>query len=104
MTGEVWFCSGQSNMAFRVNARVKEEQPQQLDYARQHSQVRLSDLKPRWETYAVEWDASVLDSLNRLQYYHDAQWEVCDTRNTARFSAIGFAFGRMLADSLQVPI
>ena len=52
----------------------------------------------------MEWDASVLDSLNRLQYYHDAQWEVCDTRNTARFSAIGFAFGRMLADSLQVPI
>ena len=35
---------------------------------------------------------------------HDAQWEVCDTRNTARFSAIGFAFGRMLADSLQVPV
>lgn len=52
----------------------------------------------------MEWDASVLDSLNRLQYYHDAQWEVCDTRNTARFSAIGFAFGRMLADSLQVPV
>ena len=91
-------------MAFRVNESVKEEQQQQLDYAKQHSQIRLFDLKPRWETYAVEWDASVLDSLNRLQYYHDAQWEVCDTRNTARFSAIGFAFGRMLADSLQVPV
>ncbi len=91
-------------MAFRVNESVKEEQQQQLDYVKQHSQIRLFDLKPRWETYAVEWDASVLDSLNRLQYYHDAQWEVCDTRNTARFSAIGFAFGRMLADSLQVPV
>lgn len=104
VAGEVWLCSGQSNMAFRVNESVKEEQQQQLDYAKQHSQIRLFDLKPRWETYAVEWDASVLDSLNRLQYYHDAQWEVCDTRNTARFSAIGFAFGRMLADSLQVPV
>ena len=104
VAGEVWLCSGQSNMAFRVNESVKEEQQQQLDYAKQHSQIRLFDLKPRWETYAVEWDASVLDSLNRLQYYHDAQWEVCDMRNTARFSAIGFAFGRMLADSLQVPI
>lgn len=104
VAGEVWLCSGQSNMAFRVNGSVKEEQQQQLDYAKQHSQIRLFDLKPRWETYAVEWDASVLDSLNRLQYYHDAQWEVCDTRNTARFSAIGFAFGRMLADSLQVPV
>ena len=104
VAGEVWLCSGQSNMAFRVNESVKEEQQQQLDYVKQHSQIRLFDLKPRWETYAVEWDASVLDSLNRLQYYHDAQWEVCDTRNTARFSAIGFAFGRMLADSLQVPV
>lgn len=104
LAGEVWLCSGQSNMAFRVNESAKEEQRQQAAYAKQHPQIRFFDMKPRWDTNAVEWDASVLDSLNRLQYYHDTKWEVCDEQNTARFSAIGFAFGRMLADSLQVPV
>ena len=50
VAGEVWLCSGQSNMAFRVNESVKEEQQQQLDYVKQPSQIRLFDLKPRWET------------------------------------------------------
>lgn len=104
LAGEVWLCSGQSNMAFRVNESAKEEQRQQAAYAKQHPQIRFFDMKPRWDTNAVEWDASVLDSLNRLQYYHDTKWEVCDEQNTARFSAIGFAFGRMLADSLHVPV
>lgn len=104
LAGEVWLCSGQSNMAFRVNESVKEEQRQQVAYAEQHPRIRFFDMKPRWETYAVEWDDSVLDSLNRLQYYNDTKWEVCDQQNTARFSAVAFAFGRMLADSLQVPV
>ena len=32
-------------------------------------QLRLYDMKARWRTDAVQWDASVLDSLNHLQYY-----------------------------------
>lgn len=104
LAGEVWLCSGQSNMAFRVNESVKAEQDEQLAYAAKHPAIRLFDRKPRWETYSVEWDASTLDSLNRLQYYQDTRWKPCDTETAARFSAIGLAFGRMLADSLQVPV
>lgn len=104
LAGEVWLCSGQSNMAFRVNESVQAEQEEQLSYAGKHPAIRLFDMKPKWETFPVEWDTSVLDSLNRLQYYHDTQWTLCDDASAARFSAIGFAFGRMLADSLQVPV
>jgi len=104
LVGDVWLCSGQSNMAFRVDQSVGEEQQAQRAYAETRPNIRLFDMKARWETYAVEWDAGVLDSLNRLQYYHDTSWSVCDAEHAARFSAVGFAFGRMLADSLRVPV
>ncbi len=102
--GEVWVCSGQSNMAFRLDQSVANEREAQLVYARTHPEIRLFDRKPRWPTNEVEWAASTLDSLNRLDYYKTAQWTPCDEATATRFSAIAFAFGRMLSDSLQVPI
>lgn len=104
LIGEVWLCSGQSNMAFQVREATDAEHKESLNYAATNPPIRLFDMKPRWLTHAVEWDVSTLDSLNRLQYYHDARWETCDPQNADRFSAIAFAFGRMLADSLQVPV
>ena len=104
LTGDVWLCSGQSNMAFRVDESVPEEAAAQREYAAAGPAVRLFDMKPRWQTDNVEWESGVLDSLNRLQYYRDARWTDCTPQTAARFSAVGFAFGRMLADSLQVPV
>lgn len=104
LVGEVWLCSGQSNMAFRLNESIANEQDEQKGYAATHPSIRLFDRKPRWETLAAEWDGSVLDSLNQLTYYRDTQWTECDETTAPRFSAIAFAFGRMLSDSLQVPI
>lgn len=104
LVGEVWLCSGQSNMAFRVNESVESQHKAFLEYAKKNPQIRLFDMKPRWETFAVEWDASVLDSLNRLEYYQPTQWEMCTEQSADRFSAVAFAFGQMLSDSLQVPV
>lgn len=104
LVGDVWLCSGQSNMAFRVNESTADEQASHQTYAGQQPAIRLFDMKPRWNTHAVEWEASVLDSLNRLQYYRETRWTSCNPETAARFSAIGFAFGRMLSDSLQVPV
>lgn len=102
--GEVWLCSGQSNMAFRVNESAESQHKAFLDFVRKKPNIRLYDMKPRWETYAVEWDDSVLDSLNRLQYYKNTGWKMCDEKTAARFSAVAFAFGQMLSDSLNVPV
>lgn len=102
--GEVWLCSGQSNMAFQVNQSVESQHKAFLDFARQKPDIRLYDMKPNWETYSVEWDASVLDSLNRLQYYQNTDWQPCDEKTADRFSAVAFAFGQMLSDSLNVPV
>ena len=104
LVGEVWLCSGQSNMAFRVDELVDSQRKELLEYAGKQPQIRFFNRQPRWYTNAEEWDASAMDSLNRLQYYHDTQWTTCNEQAADRFSAVAFAFGRMLSDSLQIPV
>ncbi|WP_075559698.1 GDSL-type esterase/lipase family protein [Parabacteroides timonensis] len=104
LIGEVWLCSGQSNMAFRVNELVSLQHKELTEYAGKQPQIRLFNMEPRWFTNAVEWDEAVMDSLNRLQYYHDTQWTVCNEQTADKFSAVAFSFGRMLSDSLKVPV
>lgn len=102
--GEVWLCSGQSNMAFRTSEADAAERAKLLDFARKNPQIRFFDMKPRWHTGASAWSKTALDSLNHLQYYHDTRWEPCNEQTADRFSAIAMAFGRMLSDSLGVPV
>ena len=101
MAGEVWLCSGQSNMEFQLNQSATGKEDILMA---ENRNIRLFDMKARWRTNPVEWDASVLDSLNHLQYFHDTQWTECTPQTAARFSAIAYHFGKMLQDSLQVPI
>lgn len=101
LAGEVWLCSGQSNMEFYLNWSVtaKKDVPEAAN-----NNIRLYDMKARWRTDAVEWDASVLDSLNHLQYYVDTKWNVCSPETAGNFSAVAYYFGKKLQDSLQVPV
>lgn len=101
LAGEVWLCSGQSNMEFMLKqaSTASLDIPQSTD-----PQLRLFDMKARWRTNAVEWDATVLDSLNHLQYYNSTEWKLASPETTADFSAIAYYFGKMLRDSLNVPV
>lgn len=101
LVGEVWLCSGQSNMEFMLKeaSTAKVEIPQSA-----HSNIRLFDMKARWRTNPVEWDVSVLDSLNHLQYYKNTKWTECSSKTAADFSAVAYYFGKTLQDSLRVPI
>lgn len=102
--GEVWLCSGQSNMAFRVNESVESEQVAERDYAARSPQIRLYNMKPCRATNNEKWSREVLDSVNALHYFRPSRWETVNPENAAEFSAIAFAFGRTLADSLKVPV
>lgn len=99
--GEVWLCSGQSNMAFMLNeaSTAKEDIPLANDPG-----FRLFDMKGRWKTYDGAWPASCLDSLNHLQYFGNTTWEDVSPESAAKFSAIAYYYGKMLRDSLQVPV
>ena len=103
--GEVWVCSGQSNMAFMVMSMAPDERSEVLETAeRQKKTVRLFNMRARWETNNRVWDKAVYDSLNRLEYFRPAQWTEFSRREADSFSAVGLAFGQMLSDSLQVPV
>ena len=99
--GEVWLCSGQSNMAFILCQA--DTYKRDIDNVGD-PQLRLFDMKARWETYNVAWPASCLDSLNHLQYYRSTTWQPTTPDNAKWFSAIAYYYGRMLRDSLKVPV
>lgn len=99
--GEVWLCSGQSNMAFML---CQAESGKQDIAAADDPQLRLFDMKGRWETYDVAWPTSCLDSLNHLQYFHETTWQPSTPSSASRFSAVGYYYGRMLRQKLGVPV
>ncbi len=101
LIGEVWLCSGQSNMAFMVKqaAGAKEAIAQSAN-----DRIRLYDMKPRVYTNAVSWDTTDLLLLNRLDHYLPASWKSAAPESVRDFSAVAYYFGKMLSDSLNVPV
>ncbi len=99
--GEVWLCSGQSNMAFTLQqaATAAKDIPNASD-----ADLRFYDMKANWQTNDVAWPLSAIDSLNRLQYFAPAAWHASSPESAGQFSAVAYYFGRMLRDSLQVPV
>lgn len=102
VAGEVWLCSGQSNMEFEMfQASTGERDIPQAE----NPNIRLFDMEARWRTdNANAWELSALDSINQLQYYKPAQWEVCSPKTVRAFSAVAYYFGRTLQKDLDMPI
>lgn len=99
--GEVWLCSGQSNMEFQLQQATTG--PKDIPLS-DNENIRLFDMKANWQTDNKAWTATALDSINQLQYYQKTKWSQCTPKTSATFSAIAYYFGKTLYDSLQVPI
>ena len=110
MAGEVWLCSGQSNMEFKLKSVVPSEFPQVETFSQSSSGktqggcIRLCNLSSICPTNDIEWDSLTLVKVNELKYLKPAKWQDCTSETAADFSAVAYFFGRMLQDSLQVPI
>ena len=92
LIGEVWLCSGQSNMEFPIRgdwARVADADRVVADMGR--PALRLLQIKNTTSLTPLD-DASV-----------EYGW-VESTPAAESFSAIGYLYGRMLQDSLNVPV
>jgi len=101
LMGEVWICSGQSNMAFRLRdaATAGEDIPHAAN-----RQLRFFDQKEIAPTHAVAWNDSVLAQVNRLDYYIPATWTLSDSVTAKQFSAVAYYFGQLLQQQLGVPV
>ncbi|MBQ9185294.1 MAG: sialate O-acetylesterase [Bacteroidales bacterium] len=98
--GDIWLCSGQSNMEFEL----KQSSTAADAASAKDSGLRLFDMKCNWRTDNVAWKATAVDSVQHLQYFRKTKWEQCTPETAAEFSAIGYYFGKTLRDSLKVPI
>lgn len=101
LIGEVWLCSGQSNMYFPLKSAINDKDEMQL--AEKNKQLRLFFMKPVAETDNVAWDSVILDKVNKLQYF-SATWQRCDSTAAKDFSAVGYYFAKRLQEQLRVPV
>lgn len=96
--GELWLCSGQSNMQLPVSATASEKED--LAAADTLARVHIYNVSPRFIPYAEEWTPARLDSLNRGLYFRPAHWDRSSRAAVKNFSSIAFNFARELSDSL----
>lgn len=96
--GEVWLCSGQSNMELTIPRTTTAKTD--LAAADTCSRLHLYNMPSIIPTYAIEWDSAQLDSVNHLLYVQTGNWERSNAKTAQRFSSIAFNYGRILADSL----
>lgn len=96
--GEVWLCSGQSNMELRLSECSTAQRD--IQAAASATRLHLYNMESAFPLYADVWDKARIDSVDAGRYLQATSWTRCTPETAARFSAIAYHFGRVLADSL----
>jgi sialate O-acetylesterase len=101
LIGDVWFCSGQSNMAFPL--QMSENGLAEVKTAIANSKLRLLNWKAMQETDDMAWDSVTLAKTNQLKFF-SGNWVVCDSTSAKNFSAIAYYFGKNIMQEENIPI
>jgi sialate O-acetylesterase len=101
LMGDVWLCSGQSNMAFPLSGEA--EGGNEIKTAADNKTIRLYQLHVLKETDSINWDTSTLAKVNRLKYF-SGTWKESNALSARDFSAIAYYFGKKLNQEEHVPI
>ncbi len=101
LIGDVWFCSGQSNMAFQL--QQSENGNEEIKKALPNASIRLFNFKDLRETDNTVWDSISLAKTNQLEFF-SGKWTTCDPSNAKDFSAIAYYFGKKITSEQNVPI
>jgi sialate O-acetylesterase len=88
LVGEVWLCSGQSNMEWPVNAS---NNPEEERAAAKFPQIRHIKI-PHVPADQRQSDVAT------------GGWQVCSPETVGDFTAVGYFFGRRLHQELDVPV
>lgn len=97
--GELWLCSGQSNMDFPVERSAEAA----LAMTGTKLPIRLLHYENAAPTSDIAWDQTILKKVNELQYF-SGQWEDPNAGAVSQFSAVGYLFAQHLYEALKVPI
>ncbi|MFC0780822.1 sialate O-acetylesterase [Flavobacterium sp. HJSW_4] len=88
LVGEVWICSGQSNMEFQVFKTMNSEK-----------EISSADY-PMIRHFGVAQDLSGTPKDDLKQ----GKWEEANKENVGNFTAVGYYFARKLYSELKIPI
>jgi len=87
LVGEVWICSGQSNMEWSVAASMN---AQEEIAAANHPLIRHIKVP-------------LVPSMVPLENFQSA-WQVCSPETAANFTAVGYSMARELSKKLDIPV
>ena len=96
--GEVWVCSGQSNMYFKVWESAESGE------AEADEDLRLFNMEIPFHLSMVEWSDEHVELARNMDFYRPTQWQPCDGENVRGFSAVAYNFGKKLREQLGVPV
>ena len=93
LIGEVWLCSGQSNMEMRLSGGYGtpvEGSLQEIAQSGKYKGVRQFEVR-KAQSLVPEIDAA-------------GEWKLCNPENSPSFSAVGYFFATRLSEILNVPV
>lgn len=107
--GEVWVCSGQSNMQWEFWRNNLGEQSKTVPAGAKNPNIRLMTLQR--VTAATPQDTFPVVTVNRegtkdpdAPKVHYGKWLECEQASVQEFSAVAYYFGRDLEKALKVPV
>jgi len=93
LVGEVWLCSGQSNMEFSL--KTKGKRLGIVDYKEEVAKANFKNIR----LFNVKKDMEQTPKVNC-----QGSWVSCTPKSVAEFSAVAYYFGRELFKNVNVPI
>lgn len=95
LIGDVWYCSGQSNMEMQLQGMTAS---QPIAGANEAILKAVKNKKMRIFTVNFGPDG---EGENKA---YTGKWEIVDSATAAEFSAIGYFFGSLLSEVLDIPL
>lgn len=94
MSGEVWFCSGQSNMEMPVKGWGRVKNYEQEVANANHPLIRLFQVK----------QVTALTPQTDVPYGHTNGWAVCSPQMVEEFSSTAYFFARTITEKLGIAV
>ncbi|MGI9240558.1 MAG: sulfatase-like hydrolase/transferase, partial [Verrucomicrobiales bacterium] len=101
LVGEVWLCSGQSNMRWMYQQSLDAKGGRA---AADNPEVRLLDFTGKLYPSGQRYPLELLRDVGADDYYSTEGWELCSPESASTFSAVAYYFGLLLQEQLGVPV
>ena len=101
LIGEVWLCSGQSNMCYRLNSGCETQPPEEEPLCRKQEREFLDTVCPN---NGIRFITIPMEVTGCRERYFEGSWRPMTRENAPEAFAVAAWFGARLNEKLNVPI